>query len=57
MTCISTSLTLNLVLNLRKFISLMISVAYFHNDFSQGAKIGSTFVFFGTFIYTLAGLL
>ncbi|KAG0738775.1 hypothetical protein G6F57_007064 [Rhizopus arrhizus] len=56
MTSVSTSLTLNLVLNLRKFTSLIISIIYFENDFGFGAKMGTVFVFFGTLIYTRAGI-
>lgn len=56
MTSVATSLTLNLVLNLRKFSSLMFSIVYFKNDFGFGAKMGSLLVFVGTLIYTRAGL-
>ncbi|CAG8449625.1 2978_t:CDS:2, partial [Acaulospora colombiana] len=37
---ISTALTLNLVLNLRKFTSLVISVWFFDNEFHFGMKLG-----------------
>lgn len=56
MTSVATSLTLNLVLNLRKFTSLIFSIIYFDNDFGFGAKMGSVLVFLGTLIYTRAGL-
>ncbi|KAI8100021.1 UAA transporter [Halteromyces radiatus] len=56
MTAVCTSLTLNLVLNLRKFTSLVISIIYFENAFGLVAQIGSAFVIFGTLIYTRAGL-
>lgn len=56
MTSVATSLTLNLVLNLRKFTSLIFSIIYFDNDFGFGAKMGSLLVFFGTLVYTRAGL-
>jgi UDP-xylose/UDP-N-acetylglucosamine transporter B4 len=56
MTSVATSLTLNLVLNLRKFASLMFSIVYFQNDFGFGAKMGSILVFLGTLIYTRAGI-
>ncbi|KAI9477788.1 MAG: UAA transporter [Benjaminiella poitrasii] len=56
MTSVATSLTLNLVLNLRKFSSLMFSIIYFKNPFGFGAKMGSALVFFGTLIYTRAGI-
>ncbi|KAG2207490.1 hypothetical protein INT47_004238 [Mucor saturninus] len=56
MTSVATSLTLNLVLNLRKFTSLIFSILYFQNDFGFGAKIGSALVFFGTLIYSRASM-
>ncbi|MBM6384131.1 MAG: hypothetical protein JSY10_09060 [Paenibacillus sp.] len=56
MTSVATSLTLNLVLNLRKFTSLIFSILYFSNDFGFGAKMGSALVFFGTLIYSRAGM-
>lgn len=56
MTSVATSLTLNLVLNLRKFTSLIFSILYFNNDFGFGAKMGSALVFFGTLIYSRAGM-
>ncbi|CAO3662148.1 unnamed protein product [Umbelopsis ramanniana] len=52
MTAVSTSLTLNLVLNLRKFTSLVISIVYFNNPFDMGAVFGSILVFIGTILYT-----
>ncbi|KAI8064782.1 UAA transporter [Gongronella butleri] len=56
MTALCTSLTLNLVLNLRKYASLVISVAYFDNEFGTMAKLGTCIVILGTGIYTWAGL-
>ncbi|GAA5803544.1 hypothetical protein HPULCUR_009026 [Helicostylum pulchrum] len=56
MTSVATSLTLNLVLNLRKFTSLIFSILYFSNDFGFGAKMGSALVFLGTLIYSRAGM-
>lgn len=56
MTSVATSLTLNLVLNLRKFTSLIFSIIYFDNDFGFGAKMGSALVFLGTLIYSRAGM-
>ncbi|KAH8550443.1 UAA transporter [Umbelopsis sp. PMI_123] len=52
MTAVSSSLTLNLVLNLRKFTSLVISIVYFKNPFDIGAFFGSVLVFIGTVMYT-----
>ncbi|CAO3630357.1 unnamed protein product [Cunninghamella blakesleeana] len=56
MTATCSSLTLNLVLNLRKFTSLLISIVYFENDFGPAAKLGTLVVIFGTMIYTYAGI-
>ncbi|KAI9033838.1 UAA transporter [Phycomyces nitens] len=55
MTSMSTSLTLNLVLNLRKFTSLIISIFYFDNEFGLGAKTGTFLVFLGTLVYARSG--
>jgi UDP-xylose/UDP-N-acetylglucosamine transporter B4 len=52
MTSVATSLTLNLVLNLRKYASLIISIMYFQNDFGIGAKLGTALVVIGTAIYS-----
>ncbi|ORZ04269.1 UAA transporter [Absidia repens] len=56
MTAVCTSLTLNLVLNLRKFTSLLISIVYFENDFGLGAQGGVLLVLLGTLVYTRAGM-
>ncbi|CAG8637909.1 9752_t:CDS:2, partial [Paraglomus brasilianum] len=48
-----TALTLNLVLNIRKFTSLCISVLYFDNDLTLGMAVGGVLVFVGTFLYSL----
>ncbi|OZJ02849.1 hypothetical protein BZG36_03224 [Bifiguratus adelaidae] len=55
LTAISSSLTLNLILNLRKFVSLVISIVYFKNPFGLGAVTGTVCVFIGMFMYTVAG--
>ncbi|CAG8793130.1 23887_t:CDS:2, partial [Gigaspora margarita] len=47
-----TALTLNLVLNLRKFTSLVISLWFFDNEFNYGVIIGGVLVFVGTLLYT-----
>ncbi|GBC00744.1 hypothetical protein RclHR1_03960018 [Rhizophagus clarus] len=49
---VATALTLNLVLNLRKFTSLLISVWLFDNDFHIGMVIGGLLVFSGTLLYS-----
>ena len=55
MTAAASSLTLNLVLNLRKFASLLISIVYFENEFGMGARMGTGLVILGTIVYTQAG--
>ena len=47
-----TSLTVTLVLTLRKFTSLIISIIYFQNPFTQMHWIGTAMVFFGTAMFT-----
>ena len=56
MTAIASSLTLNLVLNLRKFTSLLISILFFNNDFGVGAQMGTGLVILGTIVYTYGGI-
>lgn len=56
MTATASSLTLNLVLNLRKFTSLLISILYFDNDFGAGAQLGTGLVILGTVVYSQAGI-
>lgn len=56
MTAAASSLTLNLVLNLRKFTSLLISINYFDNEFGDGAKMGTALVIMGTVVYSQAGM-
>ncbi|CAJ0894872.1 14540_t:CDS:2 [Entrophospora sp. SA101] len=50
---VSSALTVNLVLNLRKFISLVLSVLFFDNDFHIGMGIGGACVFIGTILYSI----
>ncbi|KAI9144301.1 UAA transporter [Paraphysoderma sedebokerense] len=47
LTSMSSSLTLNLVLTLRKFVSLVISVIVFQNPLSRGMIVGGMMVFAG----------
>uniref|UniRef100_A0ABM5GLQ0 Solute carrier family 35 member B4 n=1 Tax=Pogona vitticeps TaxID=103695 RepID=A0ABM5GLQ0_9SAUR len=47
-----TSLTVTLVVTLRKFISLIFSILYFRNPFTVWHWIGTLFVFVGTLMYT-----
>jgi UDP-xylose/UDP-N-acetylglucosamine transporter B4 len=49
----TTSVTLNLVLTIRKFISVIISVVFFNNPFYLGNWIGFLIVIVGTIIYIL----
>ncbi|KAJ2156420.1 golgi uridine diphosphate-N- acetylglucosamine transporter [Coemansia sp. RSA 552] len=51
MTSMSSSLTLNVVLNLRKLSSLVISVVYFRNPITPAMALGCALVFLGTFTY------
>lgn len=46
------SLTVNLVVTLRKFISLLLSVVYFDNDFTAFHWLGTLLVFTGTLLFT-----
>lgn len=46
------SLTVTLVVTLRKFISLLFSIIYFNNPFTVYHWIGTALVFLGTLIFT-----
>ncbi|XP_055789268.1 UDP-xylose and UDP-N-acetylglucosamine transporter [Salvelinus fontinalis] len=46
------SLTVTLVVTLRKFISLIFSILYFKNPFTTWHWVGTAVVFLGTLIYT-----
>ncbi|XP_077326918.1 nucleotide sugar transporter SLC35B4 [Lithobates pipiens] len=46
------SLTVTLVVTLRKFFSLIFSILYFKNPFTTWHWIGTIFVFLGTLLYT-----
>jgi len=46
------SLTVNLVVTLRKFLSLLLSVIYFNNDFTAFHWLGTFLVFTGTLLFT-----
>jgi len=54
LTSVATSLTVNLVLTSRKFVSLLISVYFFSNRFELGHYFGTALVFLGTFWYSVA---
>ncbi|NXP73919.1 S35B4 protein, partial [Ramphastos sulfuratus] len=47
-----TSLTVTLVVTLRKFVSLIFSILYFRNPFTAWHWLGTSFVFVGTLMYT-----
>lgn len=47
-----TSLTVTLVLTLRKFTSLIISILYFQNPFTPMHWLGTAMVFVGTAMFT-----
>ena len=46
------SLTVNLVVTLRKFLSLLLSVVYFDNEFTAFHWLGTFLVFTGTLLFT-----
>ncbi|EPY74076.1 solute carrier family 35, member B4-like protein [Camelus ferus] len=46
------SLTVTLVVTLRKFVSLIFSILYFRNPFTLWHWLGTLFVFLGTLMYT-----
>ncbi|KAI9296813.1 UAA transporter [Neoconidiobolus thromboides FSU 785] len=50
----STALTLNLVLTMRKMISIVFSVLYFNQNVSFNFILGTILAFSGTLIYTMA---
>lgn len=47
-----TSLTVTLVVTLRKFLSLIFSILYFQNPFTTWHWVGTGVVFLGTLLYT-----
>ncbi|XP_053174638.1 UDP-xylose and UDP-N-acetylglucosamine transporter [Scomber japonicus] len=47
-----TSLTVTLVVTLRKFLSLIFSILYFQNPFTSWHWLGTAVVFLGTLLYT-----
>lgn len=46
------SLTVTLVVTLRKFVSLLFSIIYFNNPFTIWHWVGTTLVFIGTLVFT-----
>lgn len=50
---LSNSVTLNLVLTLRKSVSLLLSVAFFGHPFGIQDWVGALFAFVGTLIYSI----
>uniref|UniRef100_H2Z8F1 Solute carrier family 35 member B4 n=1 Tax=Ciona savignyi TaxID=51511 RepID=H2Z8F1_CIOSA len=51
LTSVCTSLTVTLLITLRKFVSLLISVLYFGNRFTALHSVGGAFVLIGTLLY------
>jgi solute carrier family 35 (UDP-xylose/UDP-N-acetylglucosamine transporter), member B4 len=51
LTCLTSTLTANLVTTFRKFLSVMISVLYFRNPFEVPQMVGCLLVFGGVLIY------
>ncbi|KAJ3327933.1 hypothetical protein HDU91_004234 [Kappamyces sp. JEL0680] len=54
LTSMASSVTVNLVLSIRKFVSLFLSIVIFRNAFTAGNWVGAVLVFAGTFIYSAA---
>ena len=52
MTSEFSSLTVTLILTLRKFMSIVISILYFQNDFSSQHLLGAILVFIGTMLFS-----
>lgn len=48
---ISSALTVTIVLNIRKLVSLLLSIWLFGNTLSSGVMAGATVVFAGAFLY------
>lgn len=51
----SSSLTVTIVLNIRKLVSLMLSIYLFGNNIAPGILLGALFVFFGGGLYGIEG--
>lgn len=49
----SSALTVTIVLNIRKLVSLLLSIYLFGNDLNAGVMLGATVVFSGGFLYGL----
>ena len=56
LTAISSTLTCTLTLTVRKFLSLIVSVLYFGNDFSAQHWSGTALVFAGVGVYSFSGM-
>jgi UDP-xylose/UDP-N-acetylglucosamine transporter B4 len=48
------TLTCTMTITIRKFLSLVVSITYFQNPFTNTHWIGSSFVFFGTILYSMS---
>lgn len=46
------ALAITVILTLRKFMSLVFSILYFQNQFTEYHALGSTLVFCGTLIFS-----
>ena len=46
-----TSLSVTLVVTLRKFLSLLVSIAYFDNTFTPSHWLGTALIFTGTLLF------
>jgi UDP-xylose/UDP-N-acetylglucosamine transporter B4 len=50
----TTSVTVNLVLSIRKFVSLFLSIYIFSNQFTTSNAVGVALVFVGTVMYAVS---
>jgi UDP-xylose/UDP-N-acetylglucosamine transporter B4 len=54
LTSVASSLTVNLILTFRKFVSLLISIYYFRKQFGIWFWVGCGMVFLGILLYSMA---
>jgi UDP-xylose/UDP-N-acetylglucosamine transporter B4 len=54
LTSITSSVSVNLVLSVRKFLSLILSILIFKNEFGNMNWVGAVLVFMGTLFYALS---
>ncbi|KAI8901995.1 UDP-xylose and UDP-N-acetylglucosamine transporter-like protein [Globomyces pollinis-pini] len=54
LTSMASSVTVNLVLSVRKFMSLILSILLFKHQLTMGNIVGAILVIFGTIVYSIA---